>query len=412
VYELPVIQGIQVAFLSIPKFDYNPTIEGGPLGTAGSALLPSLRGWLDGIIAENMFRVYTLPEHYFYPIDPNAEDVMLPKGVLRLEVIGARNIPRMDLAFPGLQPPVNPFVEAFVRHTQRHCTAVAEKKVRNPTWNEVFNMPVHEPEYQELILMLIDFDKFTSNDIIGHVKFPISELPENEEKDMWVDVEAEGKEQAEKQKKEAKSKTEKIAAGVAAHQKAKTAGGSKGKEKNKCQLHIKLHYRTWTELETRLIAKGSREGIRNLLKSPQGKQVDPDLRNLLQCGALVVKIKRCEGLEASGIIFKPKVKALVRVGNNTKETPAITITRRGNVTFEKEPLELELDGKLTEDTTTPVTIELLRIGWFTTVSIGMLSFRLSEILECPGSKIEGRRELDAGHGAVNLVVDWMGYFGD
>lgn len=401
VYELPVVQGIQVAFLSIPKFDYNPTVEGGPLGIAGSALLPSLRGWLDGIIAENMFRVYTLPEHFFYPIDPNAEDVMLPKGVLHLEVIGARNVPRMDLAFPGLQLPVNPFVEAFVRHTQRHRTAVAEKKVRNPTWNEVFNMPIHEPEYQELVVTLIDFDKFTSNDIIGHFSVPISELPENEMKDMWVNVESEGKEQAEKQKREAKSKTEKVAAGVAAHKKAKM-----------CQLHIKVHYRRWTESETSIIAKGSREGIRNLLKSPQGKQVDRDLRNLLQSGALVVQIKRCEGLEASGILFKPKVKAVVKVGSKIKQTPAISVTRRGNVTFEKEPLELELDGKLTEDTTTPVTIELLKIGWFTTTTLGMLSFRLSEILESPESKIEGRRELDNGHGAVNLLVDWMGYFGD
>ena len=407
---IPVIGAAQVAFKEIPKFDYTPTIHGGPLGTVGSGILPMFRGWLDSTIKENLLRPLTLPEHMFFPVAENVEDLNLPKGIITCTIVEAKDLPRMDLlALPGKA--INPYVEVFVRHTQRHRTAVADEHPHNPHWDETFHMPVHEPDRQELVVRCWDFDAFASNDEVGSVTIPVSELKENEEQDMWLSLKSEseeiGKEQRHKPKAEKKQESKGMRAGAKLSKLAETSVG-------KSKVHVKIHYRTWTPFETKLIAKGYKEGIRNVLKGPSGKRVDPHLRNLLQSGALQVKIERCEGLDVSGFFMRPKVKAVVSIGDTIrKETSAFQVSRRGNVSFLKEPIEVEVEGTVTENTNTSVFVEFFTVGWFGGGKVGHLYFPLQEILSSPETKISGRRLLQGGKGgAVELELDWIGYFGD
>lgn len=93
---------------------------------------------------EAIFLPYTLPEHYFYALDPGAADINRPVGLLTVRVVEAKKVPKMDLigATDG-------FVELYVRSSQKHRTGVVAG--RRPKWNERFAMPVHVPEHQKLV---------------------------------------------------------------------------------------------------------------------------------------------------------------------------------------------------------------------------------------------------------------------
>ena len=43
-------------------------------------------------IKEMVFQPYTLPEHYFFQLDPEAKDVDTPTGVLVVQVLGADKV--------------------------------------------------------------------------------------------------------------------------------------------------------------------------------------------------------------------------------------------------------------------------------------------------------------------------------
>lgn len=45
-YRLPIVGAVQVGFTEMPEFDFEPTVAGGPMGSALNALLPSVKAWL------------------------------------------------------------------------------------------------------------------------------------------------------------------------------------------------------------------------------------------------------------------------------------------------------------------------------------------------------------------------------
>lgn len=85
---------------------------------------------------------------------------------LTVRVIEARNLPPTDLN--GLS---DPYVRLQLGK-QRFRTKVV-KKTLNPTWGEEFSFRVDDLD-EELMISVLDEDKYFNDDFVGQVKIPIS----------------------------------------------------------------------------------------------------------------------------------------------------------------------------------------------------------------------------------------------
>ena len=83
-------------------------------------------------------------------------------------VIEARNILAMDL---------NGFSDPYVKlqlGKQRYRTKVV-KKTLNPSWGEEFSFKVEDLN-EELLISVLDEDKYFNDDFLGHLKLPVSRV--------------------------------------------------------------------------------------------------------------------------------------------------------------------------------------------------------------------------------------------
>lgn len=85
---------------------------------------------------------------------------------LLVRVIEAKNIPAMD---PNGS--IDPYVKLKVGN-QRFKTRVV-KKCLNPSWCEEFSFKVEDLK-EQLVISLLNEDKYFNDDFIGSVKIPIS----------------------------------------------------------------------------------------------------------------------------------------------------------------------------------------------------------------------------------------------
>lgn len=83
-------------------------------------------------------------------------------------VIEARNMPPMD---------INGFSDPYVKlqlGKQRSRTKVV-KKTLNPTWGEEFSFKVEDLN-EELLISVLDEDKYFNDDFVGQLKLPVSRI--------------------------------------------------------------------------------------------------------------------------------------------------------------------------------------------------------------------------------------------
>ncbi|CAM8890299.1 unnamed protein product [Rhodiola kirilowii] len=95
---------------------------------------------------------------------------------LVVRVIEARNLPAMDLN--GLS---DPYVRLQLGR-QRSRTKVV-KKCLTPSWGEEFNFRVEDLS-EELLISVMDEDKYFNDDFIGQLKVPVSDVFDNELKSL------------------------------------------------------------------------------------------------------------------------------------------------------------------------------------------------------------------------------------
>ncbi|XP_021902293.1 C2 and GRAM domain-containing protein At1g03370 [Carica papaya] len=95
---------------------------------------------------------------------------------LQVRVIEARNLPAMDL---------NGFSDPYVRlqlGKNRSRTKVV-KKCLNPTWGEEFSFRVEDLN-EELVISVLDEDKYFNDDFVGQIKIPVSQVFDAENKSL------------------------------------------------------------------------------------------------------------------------------------------------------------------------------------------------------------------------------------
>ncbi|KAE7995192.1 hypothetical protein FH972_000019 [Carpinus fangiana] len=95
---------------------------------------------------------------------------------LSVRVIEARNLPAMDL---------NGFSDPYVRlqlGKQRTRTKVVKKSL-NPQWGEEFGFRVEDLK-EELLVSVLDEDKYFNDDFVGQLKVPVSQVFDSENKSL------------------------------------------------------------------------------------------------------------------------------------------------------------------------------------------------------------------------------------
>lgn len=193
------------------------------------------------------------------------------------------------------------FVEAYVRHTQRNTTKVISGK--NPQWDQVFIMPVHSPTHQHLKFALWDYDAISPNDEIGRCELAISDLPEESSQDLWLDVINEGEEE----QKAAKTGEDGIQYRKRDRAVRALAKPVTGHSVRKTALHVRVHWRRWTDEETQFIKYAAKTGMRKALASSRGRSLDPDLKKMLMSGTVNVTMQQCTGIDVHGLLRKPQL---------------------------------------------------------------------------------------------------------
>ena len=107
---------------------------------------------------------------------------------LVVKVIEARNLPAMDLN--GLS---DPYVRIHMGK-QRFRTKVI-KKCLNPYWGDEFSFRVDDLS-DELLISVLDEDKYFNDDFVGLVKFPVSKVFDAPDKSLgtcWYSLQPKSK---------------------------------------------------------------------------------------------------------------------------------------------------------------------------------------------------------------------------
>ncbi|PRW58761.1 DNA polymerase kappa [Chlorella sorokiniana] len=389
-YRIPVVGAVQVSLVEQPEFDFDLTLG----NSTNVPMEPALKSWIKQTLQDMVFASYVSPEHFFLQIDPEAQDLERPVGVLAVEVVEATKVPRMDFFTRS-----SPFVELYVRTSMKRQTAI-KSTTKHPRWSESFEFPVHVAEHQELRMVLYDYDWASANDEIGRACVRVKDLPPGQTQDLWLDVGSE----SEKELADAKGDMRKRDRAMVAAAKPLRGGSTK-----RCQLHIRATYYTFTDAEEKLIMRGQRQGMAAVLDSAEGRGMSPSLRRLLQSGMVSVRVARADGLSLSSLFGRPSVKGKVRAGDQEKELAAVKASRHGCVQFD-QPVELAIGAELTRNKGAKVVIELQSGGLFGGDTIGTVQVPLGDLMQRKHMHQEFRLE-GADSGRVELELQWKPYFG-
>jgi hypothetical protein len=343
-HRTPIIAAVQAAFTAPPSFDFTPTLEGG-VGNALHAMLPSVKAWLKSTVQDAIMGPYVLPEHFFLPLDPGAPDLQRPLGFMRCRVLEAVHVPRMDLLGGS-----DTFVEAYIRHSQRHTTKVISG-TRHPRWDDEFLFPVHSVAHQKLRFVLWNYDALSPNDEIGRCEISVRVLSEGhagdaggQGQDIWLDAVSEGEEE----RKAAKKGDRGIQFSTKDKMLRALAKPVAGHSTRHCALKVNIFWRRWTEEEGEFIQRAVRRGVRRSLEAPGGRDVAPSLRELLLGGAVHAVARSVRGSDTRGLLGRPSLKMVISVaGLEPQETPPFKVSRRGAVDLSGAPLQVSMHCQFT-----------------------------------------------------------------
>lgn len=208
---LPEIPGFGAAIVSLrqpPLVRFNLDFGAGMGGgyTAGA-----IKAWLDPFLRDTVSGMLLWPRRLVIPILPEAvtgaldELYLRHRGALQVDVIEAKNLPRMDTvgttdAFLKLYTLIDPKKPDSIERTK------VMKNTLNPVWNERIWLMVQEPTTQWLFAECFDRDYINAKelfrlnvlkgatsllnaeDLVGRCKLEVSELARSpgQPMDKWI----------------------------------------------------------------------------------------------------------------------------------------------------------------------------------------------------------------------------------
>ncbi|KAM9804520.1 extended synaptotagmin-3 [Neosynchiropus ocellatus] len=183
--QAPLVGGVTFFFIRRPKLEINWT------GMTNLLDSPAFSSLSEGTIMDIIASLMVLPNRMCFPlIDQVKVDHMrfpLPRGVVRVHLLAARNLVAKDTYMIGLiKGKSDPY--ATVRVGNRQFQSKTVKENLDPTWNEVYEFVVHEAPGQELEVELYDEDT-DKDDFIGRYFLDLGEVKREKELDKWYTLE-------------------------------------------------------------------------------------------------------------------------------------------------------------------------------------------------------------------------------
>lgn len=179
-----IVGGLTVFFLKRPKIAFNLTNLLNVLDFPG--LKKTLRGIVDDVIAS--FAV--IPNRIVIPlaasVDPSDLQYPIPEGLLRVQMLEARELVKSDFSLIGKASP-DPY--AILEVGAQTFRTETKKNDSNPTWEGTFEAFVDNSEGQELELYLYDHDLASKDSKLGHVDFKIHSVVKGGVQDIWLPLE-------------------------------------------------------------------------------------------------------------------------------------------------------------------------------------------------------------------------------
>ncbi|XP_053734097.1 extended synaptotagmin-3 [Synchiropus splendidus] len=183
--QAPLVGGVTFFFIRRPTLEINWT------GMTNLLDSPAFSSLSEGTIMDIIASLMVLPNRMCFPlIDQVKVDHMrfpLPRGVVRVHLLAARNLVAKDTYMIGLiKGKSDPY--ATVRVGNRHFQSKTVKESLDPTWNEVYEFVVHEAPGQQLEVELFDEDT-DKDDFIGRYFLDLGEVKREKELDKWYTLE-------------------------------------------------------------------------------------------------------------------------------------------------------------------------------------------------------------------------------
>lgn len=385
--KLPVIGAIKVAFVEQPqKVDFEVTVMG---GSTLSGLIPSLKAWLVGFARDSLISMYVMPEHWTYRIDPNIKDVSVPAGMLEIDIIEAKNIPKGDYLSES-----SPYVQMWLRISQKRQTSI-QPAGKEATWNESFKLPVHIVESQVLELVLYDHDNIGSDDELGRIRIPIKNLEDEESHDMWRDIEN----PKEEIKQEQREQQHDAVAGT-----MKRYHHHEERKKHSAQLHFRLKFQSMSKDDMAAIAEAQTKGDMSILYK------HPRLKSIARQGVINIKIKSVDRLIAPAKWRGTHKHVYVRcmLGKDQDKSTPVKRGSTHNCRID-EAIVLDVTGEQDDD---DIVIEVHETKWWQKNFEGRMVVSLAELKR--HNKLGGKKKLQHGSspdGRLDLEMEWNSYLG-
>ena len=200
VSKIPFIGALELFFLRTPTIDFNLT------DIANIIEIPELHRLLHLALERILETLVVIPNRliiaFMNDIDINQLRFPKPDGILRIDIIEAKNLPKHDYSILLPRHSIDAFVMInigqykFKTHTH---------KSTNPKCYETFEVPIEESNTQQLqvttreklILQITKISRFkisvydadiNSDDYIGTLNIPIESIKTHELLDQWYDL--------------------------------------------------------------------------------------------------------------------------------------------------------------------------------------------------------------------------------
>ncbi|KAF4109069.1 extended synaptotagmin-3 [Onychostoma macrolepis] len=181
----PLVGGVTMFFIRRPALQVNWT------GMTNLLDGPGLSHMSESAIVDIIASLMVLPNRMCIPlIDQVKVDQMkfpLPRGVVRVHVLEARDLVAKDTYMMGLvKGKSDPYTVLRVGNKQFKTKTI--KETLNPRWNEVYEFVIHEAPGQELEVELYDEDT-DADDFLGRYSLDCGDVRKERELDEWFTLE-------------------------------------------------------------------------------------------------------------------------------------------------------------------------------------------------------------------------------
>lgn len=179
--EMPIVGGVTVFFLRPPDIDFQLTNLGQVLE------VPGLNDLLKKAVSDQVSAMMVLPNKFSMKLQEHVSTqtlrFSLPCGVLRVEVVAAKDLVKADIGMLGLGKS-DPYAIITVG-AQEFRTQVIPSTV-NPKWNFYCEAVIYQIPGATVDIDVMDEDQSSKDDFLGRVSVSVSDLQDQGQGDMWL----------------------------------------------------------------------------------------------------------------------------------------------------------------------------------------------------------------------------------